>query len=340
MKKEFDKAVFIGRMQIVHNGHMMNVMKCLEIAEEAIVILGSAYQPATPKNPFSAAQREAMLREAVRAAGGDLDRLTVKYVSDHLYSDDDWMEEVQVAVAQMQGEKVALVGHNKDGEGSHLAMFPQWDSVDTEVEVKACGQTIYASEIRNVWFERERAPEEYAAVIPETVQAFLNFYVSKDGFKALKVEWEYNQSYPGQWGAGPFITTDAVVVCHGHVLMVERGGYPGKGNYALPGGFLDAHETIEDGMLRELKEETRIKVPPAILKSNIKAWQIFDHPNRSQRARVITHAAFIQLKGETGLPRVKGGDDAARAFWMPLSQLRDSMSNIYEDHYSIIKHFV
>jgi bifunctional NMN adenylyltransferase/nudix hydrolase len=90
-------------------------------------------------------------------------------------------------------------------------------------------------------------------------------------------------------------------------------------------------------MLKELQEETRIKVPEAVLRGSIKSHREFDNPTRSLRGRVITHAYHIALDEKT-LPKVKGGSDALSAVWLPLGQIkRDQM---FEDHFDIIETMV
>ncbi len=95
-------------------------------------------------------------------------------------------------------------------------------------------------------------------------------------------------------------------------------------------------------MIRELKEETQIKVPAAVLRGSIKSTHAFDYPQRSQRGRTVTFAYFIELEPslKDGLPRVKGGDDAAKAFWLPLSALGEKEEEFFEDHVSIIRFFL
>jgi ADP-ribose pyrophosphatase YjhB (NUDIX family) len=102
---------------------------------------------------------------------------------------------------------------------------------------------------------------------------------------------------------------------------VKRGDMPGKGLWALPGGFLNQEETMLDGAIRELKEETKIKVPVPVLKGSIKESKTFDAPNRSSRGRTITQAFFIDL-GVGELPKVKGSDDAEKAFWVPFNKVK------------------
>jgi len=128
-----------------------------------------------------------------------------------------------------------------------------------------------------------------------------------------------------------------VVVQSGHILLVERKAHPGKGLMALPGGFLNPKEKLKDAVIRELREETRIKVPAPVLTGSIEKVEVFDDPYRSARGRTITHAYLIELSGES-LPKVKGGDDAAKAFWVPFADIRPEM--MFEDHYHIISAMV
>ena len=131
------------------------------------------------------------------------------------------------------------------------------------------------------------------------------------------------------------MTVDGVVVQSGHILLIERRARPGAGLWALPGGFLDANETLLEACIRELREETRLKVPTPVLKGSLKGEAVFDNPYRSARGRTITQAFYFVLQPEAALPKVKGSDDAKSAFWLPLAQL--DPSRLYEDHYFIIQ---
>jgi bifunctional NMN adenylyltransferase/nudix hydrolase len=157
----------------------------------------------------------------------------------------------------------------------------------------------------------------------------------------IKQEYKMVKKYKEAWKAAPFpptfMTVDAIVVQSGHILLVKRGDMPGKGLWALPGGFLNQEETMLDGAIRELKEETKIKVPVPVLKGSIKESKTFDAPNRSSRGRTITQAFFIDL-GVGELPKVKGADDAEKAFWVPFNQVKQE--KMFEDHFHIIDNFI
>ncbi len=134
-----------------------------------------------------------------------------------------------------------------------------------------------------------------------------------------------------------FSCVDAVVIKSGHVLMVTRKASPGKGQLALPGGYVNVNEKLRDAMIRELKEETKIKVPSAVLLGSIVKHEIYDDPDRSSRGRVITTAYLIDL-GVGELDKVKGGDDAEHAQWVALANL--DPANVFEDHFEIINDLI
>jgi bifunctional NMN adenylyltransferase/nudix hydrolase len=164
-----------------------------------------------------------------------------------------------------------------------------------------------------------------------------------DAFAQLVREHEFIKGYKAQFASLPypptFVTVDAVVVHSGHILLVKRGAEPGKGLWALPGGFIGHDELLLDACIRELKEETRLKLPEPVLRGSIKGQRVFDRPDRSLRGRTITHAYYFEFpSGE--LPPVKGGDDAAKARWVPLAEFYDMEGMVYEDHYGIATSFL
>jgi bifunctional NMN adenylyltransferase/nudix hydrolase len=122
------------------------------------------------------------------------------------------------------------------------------------------------------------------------------------------------------------------------VLLIRRGQPPGQGLLALPGGFLDPHESLWHACLRELAEETGLQASTAQWRAALQASQVFDHPERSQRGRTLTYAHYFELPGT--LAPVQAADDAADARWWPKAQLGALEDQFHDDHFHILSHFL
>ena len=88
-----------------------------------------------------------------------------------------------------------------------------------------------------------------------------------------------------------------------------------------------------------MREETGFALLDATLENALVCTAVFDHPDRSTRARTITHAHFFDLK-DAQPPRVEGADDAAEAKWVPVAELNRMEQQLFEDHYTILDHFL
>jgi bifunctional NMN adenylyltransferase/nudix hydrolase len=368
-------AVIIGRFQPLHNGHTSLIKKATDIANNVIILIGSANQPRTPYNPFTWRERAEIIHNYIEtdpyfADWHNLDNSECQLLplNDYKYNDLDWVEEVQDLVNQTKYEdsRVVVVGHHKDEATSYyLDMFPQWEYIEVKGEKppeidakKKLTIELEATIVRKMWFEHyemELPREEPISIgnlikqqiinqnlemlLPDTSYKFLKEfeYDFRDQMNSLVDEFIYYREYPKQWGKGPFVTVDAAVFCCGHILLIRRGEIPGKGLYALPGGFLNNDEFIPTGIIRELKEETKIKIPIPVLHGSMKHIEVFADPKRSLRGRLITHCGLINLRNEKELPEVRGADDADRAIWVPISDFVDNYRWImFEDHYDIV----
>lgn len=336
-------AAFIGRFQPFHIGHFDIIKESLEEYESIVVVLGSAQSAPSIKNPFTPEHRESMIRSCFSEEENK--RLKFTSVRDYYYNVDFWLTEVRNKVLRTLKAKdleVNIVGHFKDSSSYYLKLFPTWGL--SEVRQKHGG--ISATTIRedylskNIDFDKD-------GYLPAPVKQEMIKFSNTEAFANLAEEFAYIKKYKedtrfvGVNYAPTFITTDAVVVQSGHVLVVRRKHNPGKGTLALPGGFIKEDETLKDACIRELKEETRISLPKAILKANIKDQHVFDEPNRSLRGRTITNAFYIPLPEnlEHGLPFVEGSDDAKEAFWLPIADVFRLEDEFFEDHAHIIRHF-
>ena len=78
-----------------------------------------------------------------------------------------------------------------------------------------------------------------------------------------------------------------------------------------------------------------------VLCAALRGVAVFDHPDRSQRGRTITHAHYFELPlGAEGPPRVSGADDAEAAQWLPIAELSTMTDALFEDHSHIIDRFL
>lgn len=91
------------------------------------------------------------------------------------------------------------------------------------------------------------------------------------------------------------------------ILLVSRGGHPFKDHWALPGGFLQPNETVEQCALREVVEETNV-TPASLMPVGV-----FSEPGRDPRGWIISNA-FASVISEESVKQV-GGDDASDAQW-------------------------
>ena len=107
--------------------------------------------------------------------------------------------------------------------------------------------------------------------------------------------------------ATPALTTDCVVFDErGYVLLIRRGNEPFKGSYALPGGFVDVGERVEDSCRRELSEETGLHV------GELRLVGVYSDPGRDPRG----HTCSVAYLAQVGRADVTAGDDAAAAEWV------------------------
>lgn len=352
--REYATAFFIGRFQPFHYGHVEVALQGLRIADKLVFVIGSSGSARTTKNPFTFNERVDMIRGSFTPETWD--RIRCVQVRDYFNDDNHWIADVQVTTRHLapEGASVALLGDYKDSSSYYLKYFPQWEFVPTRSSLK-----LNATDIRNAIFDGASTPVwddnsaeshiDWESKVPEGTLKIIQERLFGPGnetrFSALLDEHKMLRSYKEKWAFAPFpptfVTTDAVVVCAGHVLVVRRKFAPGKGCLALPGGFLKQNERLEACAVRELREETGIKVKASVLKGCIKDSHVFDHPGRSLRGRTITHGFYFKLDGVVdSLPEVRGGDDAEDAFWLPLMDVTKREDEWFEDHMHLVSWFM
>jgi bifunctional NMN adenylyltransferase/nudix hydrolase len=361
MSKKF--TVYIGRFQPPHVGHISTIKFCLEMSDYVIIVVGSANTSRDVRNPFTDAERAKMLLSSFSPE--EQAKIKLTFVEDRYYQNQHWISDVQKAVYDEVNKTgwedkrdITLVGYKKDDTSWYLNCFPHWKYVSIEAHKGDVehAEPINSTEIRDLLFDGRIS--YIKSVVDSSVFEFITEFIQTDEYGWLKSEYLHHLAYasnfsgiPSDWSIN-FYTCDAVVIQSGHILLVRRGEQPGKGLWALPGGHIGADETSEQAVIRELREETNLKVPEKVLKGCIKGFRLFEHPDRSLRLRVgkkagrtLTAAYSIVLNSAEKLPKVKGGSDASEdlggaARWFPIGELKHMRNQMFEDHYDIAFYFI
>ena len=337
-----DVAVLIGRFQPFHLGHAGLLQTALATAAKVVIVLGSSFHARDAKNPFTWQERSAMIGATLSEA--DRERICFVAVRDY-YDDNQWADAVRKAVSRNAGidvaTQVALIGHFKDASSYYLNHFPQWQMITSEAISE-----IDATDVRRVYFEAEDLDVSLNVldqVVPVAIRQYLKSWSSLPYYAGLAEEHRFVCKYKAAWSKAPyapiFSTVDAVVTCAQCVLLIRRGGFPGKDQWAVPGGFVEPRERLLQSAIRELGEETKLAVLASTLESALVDVRVFDHPDRSQRGRTITHAHYFTLISDA-LPTVEAADDAALVAWVPIADLRGMEVQFYEDHFHILDCFL
>jgi 8-oxo-dGTP diphosphatase len=114
---------------------------------------------------------------------------------------------------------------------------------------------------------------------------------------------------------------DAVLIENGKILLIRRAAEPFKGMWAVPGGRIEENETAEECLVREMEEETGLKVEPIIMTG------LYSDPMRDPR-KIIAAAYLVRRVGG----REKAGDDAGETRWFGLKDLPE----LCADHSKIV----
>jgi 8-oxo-dGTP diphosphatase len=122
----------------------------------------------------------------------------------------------------------------------------------------------------------------------------------------------------------PFPTVDIIIEINGGIVLIERRNEPL--GWALPGGFVDYGETLEDAAIREAREETSLAI------SNLRLLGCYSDPARDPRLHAISAVYAAEGNGEPG-----AGDDAANLAIFPLSGLPGKLCF---DHGKILADYV
>lgn len=339
-------SVFIGRFSPFHLGHEEVLLRALKSSEVVLLLVGSAGAAQNIKNPFTYGQRKEMIRNwyECRTDKDKLGILDIRPIYDHPYNDQKWIEEVQAEVlSAMDFFNIdpkyvpVLTGAERDASTWYLKAFGGFFRQDF-IKETLIGFSYSATELRDDYFSGGMK-WEYKA--PEATLRFLDSYKKSTMYQNMVDEYAFVKRYKEAWKDAPyaptFVTVDTCVVQSGHVLVVTRAAQPGKGLWALPGGFVEQKEKLVDAAIRELNEETSIGLSMAQLYGSIVDKEIFDHPDRSLRGRTITTCFLLKLNDTKELPKIKAQPgEVANIQWLPIAVAKANPSHWFEDHHAMM----
>lgn len=306
-------GIFIGRFQPVHQGHIHAIGVAASQVQKLYILIGSSNQCRSIKNPWTFEERKQML--TLKLHSERITNYEIIPLNDYRYSDTQWMSDVRATIEHYNMGAPILFGHMKEGN-DYLKWFPELKFKSIEAQYN-----IDATQIRTEMFENDDP------LMPETVRGDYAFYQKE---KQLFKDYPFPETLN-------FNCSDAILECQGHVLLIQRKFSPGRGAWALPGGFRNQRETFLDCAIRELIEETNVRVPEKVLRGSIVKTELFDDPRRSFGIPRNTMAVYMRISPnpDYSLPRANGADDAALCKWVPLT---DALNNIemYDDHKDII----
>ncbi len=124
----------------------------------------------------------------------------------------------------------------------------------------------------------------------------------------------------------PALTVDGIIIIDGKLLLIKRGRDPFKGQYALPGGFVEIGERVEEAVEREAKEETGLDTEVRDLIG------VYSAPDRDPRGHTVSVVFYLKVIGG----QMKAGDDACDIGLFDLNALPE----LAFDHSKIIDDYI
>jgi bifunctional NMN adenylyltransferase/nudix hydrolase len=315
---EFQQGVIAGAFAPPTLSDMARLDEIFRRSAHVHIVVTGADRALSTQEPWPADAREAMLRAAL---GPLTSRAAFCHVRDHLYRPDLRDTSACDAVtAQLPDDGGGMLG-------AEDLTHPPAEAADA-AQVRADYLRTGASSV--------------AEQVPQAVRDWLRAFETTPDYARLREEQLYIDAYKQSWAIAPyppiFVTCDTLIQHGEHLLLIKRGGQPGKGQWALPGGFVEADETLLQSAVREVAEETRLSLTAGQITNHLVGSQVFDNPKRSARGRTITHGFhFCFPKGP--LPKIEAADDAAGAHWVAITDLESLRPQMFEDHADIIDYF-
>jgi len=334
-------AVYIGRFSPFHNGHYETLKYAHQNYDQVIVLIGSGNKRRSPKNPFDT-------DVICKWIFDSFPKTVIKEIKDYGYDETKWISQVETVVSEVAKYPITIVGHSRDDSSYYLKEFPNWSFE----EVGVFADDINGTGIRSRYFNPNSSMTEIfqlESLVPYQVYYYLKENLNTDWYKKIQEEIEFFKNEKEMFSTYPFPETlkfscsDMIVNCNANILLIKRKFAPGKDTWALPGGYTNQNERFLDGAVRELFEETGIKVSERVIRNCIIDSHVFDNPNRNEGIPRVSNAFYAEIEPDfvgnnyPKLPKVSASDDAAEARWFSLSEIKNM--KLFDDHAEVIDYF-
>lgn len=369
------KYVYIGRFQPFHKGHKAIVdltVKMMKPEDTFMIIIGSADQQETERNPLSASQRQEML--SIELEGYPV---TISTINDSPYNYDLWIERL---CAKMLGfrsathedflekredfmkgfSNICIVGmENVDEYIDHITKYYTYApaehfdlGINSHIFSELDTQTsVHGSSIRAfIRADDGRCSKRFYSDIKDFVSEKVLAYLRTVDFPLIVYNAYINGiNYAASTGCkynSCFVTVDNIVhqLSNNKVLLIKR---KDNGRLAIPGGFAEPYMNMKNNALRELEEETSISkddLKNAGISTDVEGT-IIDAPYRDPRSSYKCNFVSIVyiwqqkiLNAEKLLEtKAKAGDDAAEVVWLSEEEVEDLPACCFHaDHKKIL----
>ncbi len=187
MTDDPEYAVYIGRFQPFHYAHEATLDYALSQAKKVIIVIGSANQPRSVKNPFTAEERIKMITRTLRHS--DLFRVQFIEMPDFVDDNEGWVRTLTYRVTQITKDaSVALVGFEKDASSFYLKLFPHWEFIPMdEMRIPEQFRDLSATIVRDFMFRLEIM--NVHALTPVMVGSMVNVFMHQPEFQPLFDQW-------------------------------------------------------------------------------------------------------------------------------------------------------
>jgi nicotinamide-nucleotide adenylyltransferase len=279
-------GLFIGRFQPLHKGHVEVMKTIAETLDKLVIAIGSSNKSNTQENPFTADEREMMIKLSLNVKNYELVKIP---------DFDDYPKWVNYVIQNSPHFDVVF-----SGNAVVKKLFEEKGYSVQNIPVSAY---VSASQIRQMIFDnadyKHYLPEGTLQILKEMkgvekIKKIYNKAIYKNPPTAVDVVMEYyNPDFKG-------------------IILIKRGNEPFKGKWALPGGFQEEGHSFEYTAKKEMREETNLEIE--ILHNLTPRSQ----PNRDPRCHVNSIPFVAKASGE-----LKAGDDAAETGIFKLDNLPD-----------------